>query len=86
MNFDLQGKLFWDTKANVYIKDAQTFEEYLNQVKSFFDEINKKYDNKKILIITHGGIHRIITYLKETSHTNLISNHIQNTNYYDFEL
>lgn len=86
INNDVDGSQFWDTEKNIIVKDAETFLEYYTKIKSFFDEINNSYKNKKILIITHGGVNRIIKYMQEQKHKNLISENIANTLFYDFTL
>lgn len=46
-------------KKNNY-KFSESYRNVFNRVYSFLDEINIKYKNKRILLITHNGIIRVI--------------------------
>ena len=46
----------WDYNKNISIKDMETMKDFCNRVYEFFDEIIKKYNDKNILIVTHGGV------------------------------
>lgn len=61
---DLEGEIDerdderWNMKNWFNEKYGETFESANNRVKSFIEEITKKYPNKNILIVAHIGIGR----------------------------
>lgn len=52
--FDYKG--YWNYKENQKYEKAENIKVFLNRVYEFLDRIKIHYSNKKILIVTHGGI------------------------------
>ena len=53
-DFDFQG--FWNYKKNVTYEKAENIRVFFNRIFLFLDEIKKKYKDKNILLVTHGGV------------------------------
>lgn len=53
-NFDFQA--FWNYDKNITYEKAENIKEFFNRIFLFLDEIKKKYKNKNILLVTHGGV------------------------------
>lgn len=51
-----KGTNFWNYKANEQYERAENIRDCFNRVYKFLDELPKKYPNKKILLVSHGGI------------------------------
>ncbi len=59
----LEGKPFdyeitaksWDYKINYDEYGIETIKEVLKRAKNFLDYINKTYDNKNVLVVSHGA-------------------------------
>ncbi len=49
----------WDMKLDLTVTGMETIDEIYNRVKSFYDEILKKYPDKNILVVAHNGIARV---------------------------
>lgn len=47
---------FWSYKANIKYKKAENIRDFFNRVYSFLDKIKEKYEDKNILLVTHGSI------------------------------
>ena len=50
----------WDYNKNIAIDDMETIKFFCNRVYQVLDEIVKKYKDKNILIVTHGGVSAVI--------------------------
>ena len=46
---------FWNTEKNLIEKNAESMTDLENRVFGFYDEILKKYPDKTILVVCHGG-------------------------------
>lgn len=64
---DLEGKTYtsdnnqiWDINVNVDRDGIETMEEFKNRVYNFLQEILKKYSDKNVLLVTHGGVSALI--------------------------
>lgn len=75
INFDLIEKL-WDFKLNYSKKNIEPLQDCLNRSKQFLEKINQTYQNKTILIVSHGS-------LIKTLHFNLIG-YDENTDFLSF--
>ena len=53
-DFDFQG--FWNYEKNVTYEKAENIRVFFNRIFLFLDEIKKKYKDKNILLVTHGGV------------------------------
>ena len=53
-DFDFAG--YWNYYKNNYYEKAENIQEFFDRVYSFLDDILKKYKDKNILIVAHGGI------------------------------
>ena len=47
-------------ETNININNIETAKELYERVSSLLDEIKEKYQDKKILLVTHGGTTRAI--------------------------
>ena len=52
--FDFEG--YWSYKQNNQYEKAENIKIFFDRVYKFLDKIKTKYDNKRILIVAHGGI------------------------------
>lgn len=56
----------WNYTKNVSFNDMETMHDFCKRVYEFLDEITKKYADKNILLVTHGGTSLpIICYFKK---------------------
>ena len=46
----------WNYDKNIDFNDIETMHSFCKRVYDFLDEISKKYKDKTILLVTHGGI------------------------------
>lgn len=53
-------KQIWDYKLDYKIENGESLSEFEQRILDFIQDIKKKYDNKTILIIAHGGIAKVI--------------------------
>jgi len=49
-------KEFWNYKANKKYEKAENIKEFFDRIYEFLDEIKETYKNKRVLIVTHGGV------------------------------
>ena len=52
--FDFES--FWSYKDNNLYESAENIRECFSRIYKFLDNLKDKYPNKKILIVTHGGV------------------------------
>lgn len=52
--FDFQG--FWSYKQNQHYEKAEDIRNFFKRVYSMLDEITDKYQGKRLLIVSHGGV------------------------------
>lgn len=61
VDFDKQKVLYpqcnelWNYPLNVEINNVETMHDFFARVYNFFDEITEKYNDKRILVVAHGG-------------------------------
>ena len=60
-NFDFSE--FWDWNTDVKYKNAETMQELFKRLRDFFEDIKVKYNDKNVLLVTHGGTIRAINYI-----------------------
>ena len=53
---------YWNFAKNNEYEKAESVHELYNRIDSLLKEIKEKYKNKKILLVTHSGICRILYY------------------------
>lgn len=53
-DFDFNG--FWSYKQNQEYETAENIKDFFDRVYNFLDDIKTKYNGKRILIVSHGGI------------------------------
>lgn len=53
-DFDFQA--FWNYEKNMTYQEAENIREFFNRVFLFLEDIKKKYKDKNILLVTHGGV------------------------------
>ena len=47
---------FWSYKINKKYEKAENIKDFFDRIYNFLDEIKETYKNKRILIVTHGGV------------------------------
>lgn len=53
-------KKIWDCKLDYKIKGGESISQFEQRILDFINDIKKKYNNKTILIIAHGGVAKVI--------------------------
>ena len=53
-DFDFEG--YWSYKQNNQYERAENIKVFFNRVFDFLNKLREKYNNKRILIVAHGGI------------------------------
>ena len=53
---DFNFEEFWSYKANVEYKKAENIKDFFKRIYDFLDDIKVKYNDKKVLLVTHGGV------------------------------
>lgn len=53
-NFNFEE--FWSYKVNKKYEKAENIKDFFDRIYKFLDETKEKYKNKRILIVTHGGV------------------------------
>ncbi len=51
---------WWNINPKEDYKDAETVANVILRVNDFINDIKNKYNNKNVLIVTHGGISKVI--------------------------
>lgn len=65
----------WDININTNDYEIETMLEFKERVYSFIDEIINKYQDKNILLVTHGGVTALINcYFNDSLYDGPISN------------
>lgn len=57
---DWNIKMMLDYEKNYDIDNIEPIRSLFNRVYNFLDEITKKYENQKILLVTHGAVSQVI--------------------------
>ena len=79
---DLEGKHYtddnsqiWDININANGNNIETMEDFKSRVYDFLIEIENKYSDKNILLVTHGGVSALINcYFNDNLYEGTISN------------
>ncbi len=60
-SFDsLDWDSFWNYNSQIKYPDCESMGSTYHRVKSFLDELKQTHKNENILLVTHGGISRVI--------------------------
>ena len=52
----LDTKPFWDYYINEKYLEAECVQDFFKRIYDFLDDITKKYKDKNVLLVTHGGV------------------------------
>ena len=53
---ELPFKEIWNYKLNKQYEDAESVGELFNRVDGFLKQVKEKYEDKTVLLVTHGGV------------------------------
>lgn len=53
-------KEIWDYKLNINLEGGENLQEFEQRVLEFITDIKRKYEEKTLLIVAHGGIAKIL--------------------------
>ena len=56
---EIENKI-WDYDLNYQIPNGENLHDFEKRILVFLDDIKKKYSNKTVLIVAHGGVAKII--------------------------
>ena len=56
---EMENKI-WDYNLNYNIPGGENLHDFEKRILDFFDDLKKKYADKKVLIVAHGGIAKVI--------------------------
>lgn len=59
-NYRADNDRLWDININTDDYNVETMQEFADRVYDFLDDITKKYNNKDLLLVTHGGVSALI--------------------------
>lgn len=59
---DINEYEYWNYDINKQYQEAESVGDLFQRVTSLLEEIEKKYSDKTILLVTHSGISRVIYY------------------------
>lgn len=79
----------WDLDNEVKLEgNIETIQEMADRVKSFLDEVSKKYHGKNILVVSHRGTGRIFQYLHKIipPTRNLFTDGLNNGEFYTYDI
>ena len=61
VTFDsLDQDVFWNYNSDIKYPELESMKEVYERIKKFIDELKEKYFKKNILLVTHGGVSRVI--------------------------
>ena len=86
---DRKNQQFLDNKRNFAYKypNGESMMQVAYRIYSLLDEIREKYSGKKVLIISHGGVCRIIhTYFKDMTNEEFFNYTLNNAQLEEYEL
>ncbi len=47
---------FWNYNSNKNVEGLETIQDFFKRIRLFIDDIKEKYNDKNILLVTHGGV------------------------------
>ncbi len=53
---------YWNYYSKAKVEGLETIQDLFKRIKIFLDEIKEKYKDKNILLVTHGGVARVIYF------------------------
>ena len=79
---------YWYYALNSSDNDVESIKTCLERARIFLEKIKKQYDNKTILIVTHGGFIKALYYniIGYNIETDFNSFYATNTTIYEFEI
>lgn len=84
-NLDLD--IFWNYNSDTKYHEIESMKDVYFRIKYFLDELKNKHKDKKILIVTHGGISRAIYWYFNGIPKNGNSSDVnENCKIYEYEL
>lgn len=57
-DFDIEG--YWSYQQNQHFKSAENIRDFFHKIYLRLDQIKEEYKDKRILMVTHGGVTRAI--------------------------
>lgn len=78
----------WDYKLNNASHNIESIKNCLKRAEKFINKIKKEYNDKSILIVTHGGFMKALHFVIEgyDENTNFLSFYAQNSEIYEYEI
>lgn len=78
----------WNYKANNSAHNTESIKECLFRAEKFLNKIKIEYNNKNILIVTHGGFMKALHFAIQgyDENTDFLSFYAQNTKIYEYDL
>ena len=78
---------FWSYKESKRYISAENIEDFFNRIYAFLNEIREKYEDKKVLLVTHAGVSIAIKcyFSKNPNMDELLSMAIDNCEVIKFE-
>ena len=56
----------WDVILNTRVQNIEPIQDFMYRVSSFLEDIKVRYKDKKVLVVTHSAVIRVIHYLLGT--------------------
>ena len=56
----------WDAILNTRVQNIESIQDFMYRVSSFLEDIKVRYKDKKVLLVTHSAVIRVIHYLLGT--------------------
>ena len=56
----------WDVILNTKVQNIESIQDFMYRVSSFLEDIKVRYKDKKVLVVTHSAVIRVIHYLLGT--------------------
>ena len=56
----------WDLILNTRVQNIESIQDFMYRVSSFLEDIKVRYKDKKVLLVTHSAVIRVIHYLLGT--------------------
>lgn len=53
----------WDVILNTNVQNVERLQDFMNRVSEFIEDIKIRYSDKKVLVVTHSAVVRVIHYL-----------------------
>ena len=53
---------YWNIKKNIQYEKAESIGELFNRISSLLNDISINYSDKRVLLVTHSGIARVLYY------------------------